>query len=174
MNTHYFLTISPAFFAVVGLLLFIGSQFLKNGFKLFCSIIGLLFVGFFIYKLLALEHESQLAYSYADRGNSAFHLSGASGFFSVIFLGIGINILGLIFWLSTMLRVTFGQLIPKRSQVIILLSGGLIFFLSLIIFKLFGNLVGTVCFPIMTIAYFISFNNFYKTLKAETANSQIR
>lgn len=165
MNTHSFLNISPAFLAIVGLILFISGQFLKNGFKIFFSITGLLFIGGFFYKLLMIETESQLAYSYADRGNFSYHLPWGS----IYFLVIGMNALGLICWLSTILRATFSDVIPKPSQMTILFSGLIVLVLNLIVFKLFGYFVGAVCFPITTIAFFVGFNRFYKRIKTESA-----
>lgn len=161
MNT--FINISPVIFAVGGLILFIMGQFMKSRYKIFFSITGLLFVGIFAYKLLAIQNESEITTVYTDRGNSDFHFSQVS----VYFLTIGINILGLILWLFAILKVTFEKSIPKQKQLTILLSGGLIIIISLIIYKLLGNLIGAVCFPIMTIAYFLAFNNYYKKLKPD-------
>ncbi len=161
MNT--FINISPVIFAMGGLILFIMGQFMKSRYKIFFSITGLLFVGIFAYKLLAIQNESEITTVYTDRGNSDFHFSQVS----VYFLTIGINILGLILWLFAILKVTFEKSIPKQKQLTILLSGGLIIIISLIIYKLLGNLIGAVCFPIMTIAYFLAFNNYYKKLKPD-------
>lgn len=136
---------------------------MKSRYKIFFSITGLLFVGIFAYKLLAIQNESEITTVYTDRGNSDFHFSQVS----VYFLTIGINILGLILWLFAILKVTFEKSIPKQKQLTILLSGGLIIIISLIIYKLLGNLIGAVCFPIMTIAYFLAFNNYYKKLKPD-------
>jgi len=161
MNT--FINISPVIFAVGGLILFIMGQFMKSRYKIFFSITGLLFVGIFVYKLLVIQNESEITTVYTDRGNLDFHFSQVS----VYFLTIGINILGLILWLFAILKVTFEKSIPKQKQLTILLSGGLIIIISLIIYKLLGNLIGAICFPIMTIAYFLAFNNYYKKLKLD-------
>lgn len=153
--------ISPVIFAVVGLLFFIFGQFLKPGNKIFFSITGLLFVGLFLYKLLIFQNESELFFAYADRGNQNFQISISQ----IYRLTFGINVLGLILWLFAILKVTFEKLIPKQSQLTILLSGGLIMIISLVIYKLFGNIIGAVCFPLLSIGFFIAFKTQYGRLK---------
>lgn len=158
-----FLQISPVVFALVGLIIFVIGQFLKGTYKILFSLIGLTLIGLFVYKLLFIQNESENQLAYTDRGNNNFQVS----YISIYFFTIGLNILGLILWLLAIIKVTFGKSIPKQSQIAILLSGGLVMILTLIIYKLFNNLVGAVCFPIMTIIYFIGFTNYYKGLKMQ-------
>ena len=158
-----FLNISPVIFATTGLILFITGLFMKSRYKIYFSITGLIFVGLFAYKLLIIQNESELTSVYTDRGNSDFHLSQLSAYY----LTIGINIFGLILWLFAILKMTFEKSIPKQKQITTLLCGGVVIIVSLIIYKILGNLIGAICFPIMTIAYFLAFNSFYKRLKTE-------
>ncbi len=159
------LKISPVIFAISGLILFIIGQFLKNRNKLLFSLSGLILVGLFIYKLWVVQNESELGLSYADRGNSAFYFP----IFSILFFAIGINILGFILWLYSILKITFENSIPKQTQTTFLLSGALIMIAAFIIYKVFGSLVIAVCFPIMTTGFFIGFRNYYNRLKGDQA-----
>lgn len=153
--------ISPVIFAVTGLIFFILGQFAKSKSKIILSISGLLLIGIFLYKLFIFQSQSELYFAYADRGNQNFHIS----IFQIFGLVIGINVLGLVFWLFVILKVAFEKSIPKQSQFSILLTGGLIMILSLVIYKLFGEIIGAICLPILTIGFFIAFRSQYKRLK---------
>ena len=157
------LNVSPVIFAIVGLIIFVIGQFLKGTYKILFCFVGLAFIGLFIYKLLSIQNESENQLAYTDRGNNNFQIS----YISIYSITIGINILGFVLWLLAIIKVTFGKLIPRQSQTTILLSSGLVMILTFIIFKLFGNLIGAVFFPIITIIYFIGFTNYYKGLKTQ-------
>lgn len=159
MNMIY--NISPAIFAVAGLLFFILGLFLNPKNKIILSVIGLLLIGYFLYKLYISQHEAELYSAYADRGNQYFHIS-ISQIFGLV---IGINILGLILWLFVILKVAFEKSVPKQSQLSIILAGGLIMILSLAIYKLFGEIIGAVCLPVLTTGFFIAFRLQYSRLK---------
>jgi len=156
-----FLQNLPVVFAVVGLVLFFIGQFLKGRDKIFFTISGLLLVGFFIFKLLMLKVESPIVQGQLRTSN--VH----SIFFSILFIIISLNILGLILWLISFLKVVFLTSIFSKSQTRVLLSGAIIMVVALLIYFLLGSLIGAICFPIMTIGYFIAVKNYYWKLKAE-------
>lgn len=153
--------ISPTVFGVAGLLFFILGLFLKPKSKIILRIFGLLLIGYFLYKLYIYQHEAELYSAYADRGNQYFHIS----IFQIFGLIISINIFGLILWLFAMLKVAFENSIPKQSQSTILLTGGLIMIFSLVIYMLFGVILFAICFPLLTISFFMAFRSQYKRLK---------
>ncbi|MEO8852962.1 MAG: hypothetical protein ABI359_04235 [Ginsengibacter sp.] len=101
-------------------------------------------------------------YPYADR-NQYFHIS----IFQIFMLAVGINILALILWLFAILKVAFEKSIPSQSQLTILLAGGLVMITSLIIYILFGGIIGGICFPLLAIGFFIAYKMQYSKLRIQ-------
>ena len=159
------LTISPVLFAVTGLLIFILGQFQKPGMKIVLSIAGLLFVGLFVYKLLMIKNGTGLAIAYPGMGNKNFGVS----IFEFYYIGVVINIIGLILWLFAILHVAFEKSISKQSQFAILIAGGLVILTSLAINQILGNIVGAICFPILSIGFFAAYKMKFNTLKVSDA-----
>ena len=153
--------ISPAIFAVLGLLIFMIAQFLKQRNKIIFSITGLLFIGLFLYKLLIVQNEVERSLAFTDAVNSSFQLT----FSQLNFFMIGINVLGLALWLFAILKVAFEKTITKQSQMAILLTGGLVLVASIIVYKILGSIVGFVCFPLLTISFYFAYKTQYKRIQ---------
>lgn len=155
-----YLNISPVVFAVSGLILFILGQFARQRLKICLSIVGLLFILFFFYKLTDIYKESQITTVYANRESAGFHLPYLEFFPLIIIAGI----LGLALWSFVILKVAFNEVLPKQLQLAILMAGGLILIASFVVYSLFGNLIGIIFLPILTIGFYISFKLKYRRI----------
>lgn len=155
---NHLFTISPVAFAISGFILFMLGRIFRNRYSIYLTVAGIFFVCLFFYKLWLVQHNFSA---------SPVRLSGEIydfqfSFILLSFLIIGINILGLILCLVPILKALFSRIIPKPDQTKIILSGSLVLVVSLVIFLIFGNLIGAICFPVISIIYYLYVEDFYK------------
>ncbi|HEU5364745.1 MAG TPA: hypothetical protein VFU62_04415 [Hanamia sp.] len=149
----------PVIFAVLGLALVLIAIFLKGKDRLFFNLFGFLFIVFFIYKLFLLQTQPQV-------------IEGVGGltkntdtFFSVIFIGICLNILAFFLWFYAILKVSFNKEFNMTSQRNKLILGLFIIIISLLIAKFFGIFIAAIFFPVLATGYFIAVKNSFLNIK---------
>jgi hypothetical protein len=142
------LNISPAYLAVIGLFLFIFAQLCRGKIRLSVSAFGLIFIGFFAYKLLMLRSSSELAYS---NTNMDFQVPLSSIFYIIV----GLNAVSLVLLVVRMTKVSLEKNISTNLKYPILIASGLIIIICLLIYIFLGKIIGAICFPIMTLTFYL-------------------
>jgi hypothetical protein len=157
MNT--FISFSPVYLAIGGLVLFLLAQFLKSTMRIVVSFLSILLIISFFFKLFSLKNEDRFA-------SHDFSLS----IFNIFFLLIAFNVTSFLLWLYVVLKTIFTDVIAKGKQQMILIAAGIILVAGFFIVYIFGTFVGLICLPILTISFYFAFKNYAsRSVKAFTA-----
>lgn len=152
--------ISPVIFAILGLCIFILAQFLSLKIRVALSIVGLLLIGLFIYKLKSVENN--ITSIYVNPENKSIHFTSSNIYLVVSSL----NIISFCFWLFATLKITFANIAASDKKIFLACSSILMGTIYLI-FIVFGQLVCFVCFPILTIGYFAAVEKYLSKIHSE-------